>query len=206
MASRGIDDQIASAVLSESEYERARVERFSHFKQPLHKKLAWLGGLMAALALVLPIYGAYPAASEAYLPSTAPGAASPKAVLLGVAGGGVVVLSAVLLLGAAGYRIGKAPVNRSQAHTILNVEDFAAYLGFGTGGLAILLTLGYFLLGAAGDGAIEGYMALMRTTNPFAASGLGVTVTHLGIGAFLASVGLLAAQAYVRFRLRDLPT
>lgn len=195
------DDSIAEAFLSGSAYEQLRLQRETYFSQPVPRKLTWQGVLFGGVALLLPLYALFPATVAEYVPSVDPVLASPKVVLLGLVGTGIELFAAVLLVGAALYRIRLYPLNERQARTVLNVEDFASYLGFGAGGSAIGLTVVYFLIGLAGGRAIESYVAAMDGINPFAASGVGLSVAELAVLSFLSGIAILTAQLYIRFRL-----
>lgn len=195
------DDRITAAILSGSAYERLRLQRPTYFSQPVHRKLTWQGVLLAGLALLLPLYLLFPGPVAEYLPATNPALASPKVLVLGAVGAGIEFFAATLFVGAALFRIRHYPLSEPQARTVLNVEDFASYLGFGTGGLAIGITVCYFLLGLAGGEAIANYVAAMDGINPFVASGLGFTVVELAGLSAAGCCGLLVTGHYLRQRL-----
>lgn len=198
-----LDDRITEAILTGSAYERLRLQRQTYFSQSVPTKLTWQGLLLAGLVLVLPLWALYPDTVAGYVETMDPALASPKVLLLGLIGAGVELFTAALLAGAGFYRIRRYPLSEQQARTVLNVEDFASYLGFGTGGLAIGITICYFLLGVAGGGAIEGYIQSMRV-NPFAASGVGLSVVELATFAFVGSLVLVTLRLYLHRRLRAL--
>ncbi len=102
-----------------------------------------------------------------------PDLASPKVLLLGVFGGFLQLFGATLLVGSVLYRVRLAPLTERQAHAALNAEDFARYVGLGTGGLAIVLSLCLFAVGLGGGDAVSAYIAFTGR-NPSAASGFGV--------------------------------
>jgi hypothetical protein len=200
------DDPITSAFLSGSAYERLRIQRPTFFTQPIPRKLTLQSGLLGALALLLPVYLLYPDPVLEYLPAGDPPVASPKVVILGLIGAGIELFAATLLVGAALYRIRYYPLSETQARTILTVEDFSSYLGFGTGGLAIGITILYFLLGVAGGTAVQQYIDAMNGVNPFAASGIGLSVAELAMLAFVAAISLMTVRLYLGHRLVDLQT
>lgn len=200
------DDHITSAFLSGSTYERLRLQRPTYFSQPITTKLTWQSLLLGIIAMFLPLYALYPQAVIEYLPAADPAVASPKIVLLGLLGALIELFAAGLLVGATLYRIRGYPLSERQARTVLNVEDFGSYIGFGTGGLAIAITTVYFLLGIVGGQAIEGYITSMDGINPFAASGVGLSVAELATFAFICAVILLSLRFYLRYRLLDLDT
>ena len=194
------DDEITDAFLSGSAYERLRLQRQTYFSQSIPTKLTWQSLLLAGLALLLPLWALFPDTVAAYVPATDPAMASPKVLLLGLLGAGIELFTAALLVGAALYRISRYPLTEDQARTVLNVEDFASYLGFGTGGLAIGITVLYFLIGAAGGSAIESYVQSM-SVNPFVSSGVGLSVAELATFAFVGCVVLMTLRLYLRYRL-----
>lgn len=200
------EDAILRRALSESAYERERMERFSHFKQPIPRKLALQGLLLGSLALLLPLYSLYPANTAAYLPSMNPVVASPKVLLLGAFGATIEIATAALLVGVALYRVRNEPVTEDEAETLFNVETFASYLGFGTGGLVIVLTLAFFLLGIGGESALTWYVETMGGINPFTATGTGFSVGHLAAIAMTGALAIAIARGYVATALRTLDT
>lgn len=198
------DDRIAETILSGSAYDRLRLERPTYFSQPIPRKLAWQGVLFAGLAMLWPLYLLFPATVSQYLPAADPAQASPKVLLLGLIGGGIETFAALLFVGAALFRLRNYPLSESQARTVLNVEDFAAYVGFGTGGLAIGLTVCYFMLGLAGGDAIANYLTTMDGINPFVDSGLGLSVLEVAVVSAASCLGLLVMGQYLRYRFQRL--
>jgi len=195
-----IDDTITRRALSDSAYDRIRVERFSHFKQPIPRKLAILGLLLGSLTLALPLYSLYPADVAAYAPSADPGLASPTVVLLGTVGAGIEFGTAALLVAAGLYRARNAPLTESQAISAFNVENFATYVGFGTGGFVVAVTLCLFALGLGGEESLAWYTQTMAS-NPFRPTGLGFTVTHFATVALSGALVVALAREYVATRL-----
>lgn len=195
------DDRITDAILSGSAYERLRLQRPTYFAQPVPTKLTWQSVLLAGLSLLLPLYLLFPETVSEYLPATNPTLASPKVLVLGFVGAGIELFAGALLVGAALFRIRYYPLTEPQARTVLNVEDLASYLGFGTGGMAIAITLCYFVLGLAGGEVIGDYVATMDGINPFVDSGLGLSVTELAGVSLVGCLALLVAGQYLRRRL-----
>ncbi|MFB6082631.1 MAG: hypothetical protein ABEJ94_00110 [Halorientalis sp.] len=197
-------DDITSAILSGSTYDQLRLQRRTYFSQPTITKLTWQSLLLGGLTLLLPIYLLFPSTVTEYVPSVDPATASPKVLLLGLVGAGTVAFTALLLVGGAVYRIRNHPLDESQAQAVLDIEDFASYLAFGTGGLAIGLTVGYFLLGLGGGATVESYVRTMDGVNPFAASGTGLSVVELAVASFLGCIVLLMIRMYLQLRLLEL--
>lgn len=195
-----VDDHIASALLSGSTYEKVRYQRHAVLRQSVPRTLMLQSALLGLLVALLPMYGLFPASVAGYLPATDPTVASPKVLLLGAFGGLLELLGAVLLVGAALYRLRRAPLTESQAHTVLDVEDFARYVGLGTGGLAILLTVCLFAVGLGGGVAVDSYVGTAGA-NPFGTSGLGLPVVAVSLGAFVASVVIYYIAGYLSVRL-----
>jgi len=198
------DDPILRRVLSGSAYERERLERFSHFKQPIPKKLTVQGILLGSLALLVPLYSLYPASSAQYLPSMDPVVASPKVVLLGTFGAAIEAGTATLLVAAALYRVRYEPLTEGQAESVVNVETFASYLGFGTGTVCIVATFAFFLLGMGGGETLEWYVAAMDGVNPFTPTGMPFSVGHLGTAALAGALVIAIARGYVATRLSEI--
>ncbi|MFB6151551.1 MAG: hypothetical protein ABEJ40_07080 [Haloarculaceae archaeon] len=199
-----VDDPILDAFLSDSRYDRIRVERFSHFKQPIPRKLAVQCALLGSLVLLVPLYALYPQSTAEYLPTLDPVVASPKVLFLGAFGVAVELATATLLVAAALYRVRNDPLSEEQAATVFDVENFATYLGFGTGGVTIALTLGFFLLGVGGESALGWYVTTMEGANPFAATGTSFSVGHLATVALSGALAVLVARAYVASELAAL--
>ncbi|WP_336001585.1 hypothetical protein [Halorientalis halophila] len=200
----GVDDEFAATICSGSTYERVRLRRRTYVSQSTITKLGWQSLLLGGLALLLPIYLSFPATATPFIGSPDPAVASPKVLVLGLAGATVVSITAVTLVGATLYRVRNYPLDPAQARTVVDVEEVASALAFGTGGLTIGLTLGYFLLGLSGGPAIERYVSAMDGGNPFAASGLGLSVAEFAVGALLAAVCLLAIRRYLAGRVAEL--
>jgi hypothetical protein len=204
MATDRTPDSITSAVLSGTAYERLRQLRASHFNQPLPRKLTMQGGLLASLATIFPMFLLYPETAAEYIGSTDPAVAAPKVTAMGVFGGSVVFLSAALLVIVALYRLRHAPLTEQQAHAVLTAEDFASYMGVGTGGMAILVTLALFALGLGGGETLGSYVATMDGHNPLGASQYGVSVLTLTVAALAGSAVIFITRAYLQRRLADL--
>ncbi|EMA08639.1 hypothetical protein SAMN05443574_11756 [Haloarcula vallismortis] len=194
------DDTIAQAIISGSTYERLRYERHSYLRQTVPRTLALQSALLGALALLLPIYGLYPDSTAAYLPSVDPAVASPKVLLLGLFGGVLELFGAMLLVGSVLYRVRLAPLTERQAHAALNAEDFARYVGLGTGGLAIGISLCLFAVGLGGGDAVSAYIAFTGR-NPLVDSGFGLSVATVSLLAFVASVTVFYASRYLLVHL-----
>lgn len=183
-----VDDRIASALLGDSTYERLRIERHCYFRQPTPTKIAWLGGLLFAVALVAPIAATYPPSTQGLFVGGVL-QSSPKIVTLGVFAvvievGCAGALTAVLLR----RRQLEPDLTVEQAATLLTVEDLATLLGVVTGGATVLLTDAFFLLGHGGVAARTAFVEA-GGGDPFAAAGHDVTVLALAVAALLAGCG-----------------
>lgn len=196
-----VPDKITDGLISESHYKRLRMERFSHFKQSVPTKLKWQCGLLIILVFALPLYALFPSTVAQYLPATDPATASPKVILLGAVGGSIEVVSMSILAATAMYRLRHEPLSERQARSVLNVEDFASMIGLITGTIAIGITMAYFGMGITGGETVGRYIDTMNGVNPFAASGIGITVVDVCVGAFGAFVVFLWVSEYLRFRL-----
>ncbi|MEF8788496.1 MAG: hypothetical protein V5A61_00070 [Haloarculaceae archaeon] len=195
-------DPVANALLGDSTYERLRQLRYSPFGQPIPTKLVWQSGLLFLLALMLPVMAAFPAEVRAMLGGTAV-SSSPKVLILGLVGG-VVVFGGGLTLTAVGFlRVHLEPrMTERLANRLLSLEDVASLLGIGTGGLAIVVTMAYVLMGYVGIRAVEWYIDTMGLS-PFAPSGVEpLTVGGVATFAFVGSVALLVASQALHMEIR----
>jgi hypothetical protein len=196
-------DRVADALLGESTYERLRFRRQGFFRQPIPVKLRIQSSLLFGLAAVLPLMAAFPASVRETLDGSVV-QASPKVIVLGLIGGVVVFLGGIALAGVALARLRLGDrMTEYRAETLLSVEEVSSLLGIGTGGIAILLTLGYVVLGHGGQRAIETYIRTMGRS-PFAASGVDVSVATVATSAFVGAVALfvLAQGLHLELTLR----
>lgn len=199
-SSDDMDDPITRRVLSDSAYDRVRVERFSHFKGPIPRKLAVQGLLLGSLALALPLYSLYPADAAPFVPSLDPGVASPTVLMLGLFAAALEFGTASILVGVGLYRVRNEPLDESQAASLFNAENFATYLGFGTGGFVVAVTLGLLLLGLGGGESLAWYAETMGS-NPFRSTNTGFTVAHFATLALAGALAIALAREYVATRL-----
>lgn len=196
--STDIDDPIASALMGDSLYERLRVRRHSVFGQSIPKKLAWQSGLLCVLALVLPIAAAFPPEVKALFPSGDPVTASPQVMLLGVIALAIVLISATTLAALEYTRLRLEPtLTRRQAEALLNWEDVASLFGLGTGGMAVVITDGFVLMGLGGADLVQAYTA-QAPTGAFVPSGTGVSVVAVAATALCGAVVLFTASRCLR--------
>jgi len=198
-----IQDPIANALLGDSTYERLRQMRYSPFGQPIPTKLVWQSGLLFLLALMLPVMAAFPAEVRTMLGDTVV-SSSPKVLVLGLVGGIVVFLGGLALSVVGFLRVHLEPrMTERLANRLLSLEDVASLLGIGTGGLAILLTMAYVLMGYVSVRAVQWYIDTLGLS-PFAPSGVElISVGSVATLAFVGSVALLVvSQAlHMEFRL-----
>ena len=196
-----IDDGIASAILADSKYEQLRVRRFSYFKQPIPRKLAWQGVLLLGLSLVAPIALSYPGPVTGLFADGSPLYASPVIVLVGVFTVGVELLASLGHVAVAVVLVRrKSGLSRQRARDLLALEDVSSLLGLGTGALGAAVTVGYFLFGHAGPTAVSEYVAA-GGRNPFDPSGTGITVAAVAVAAFCAGLVLIGVSRYLDARL-----
>ncbi|PSQ08287.1 hypothetical protein BRC93_15695 [Halobacteriales archaeon QS_5_70_15] len=198
----GIRDPVANALLGDSTYERLRQTRYSPFSQRIPTKIVVQSGLLFLLALMLPVMAAFPAEVRAMLGGSA-FSSSPRVLVLGLVGG-VVVFSGGVALTVVGFlRVHLEPrMTERLANRLLSLEDVASLLGIGTGGIAILLTMAYVLMGYVSVRAVEWYVDTMGIS-PFASSGIEpVTVGGVATLAFVGSVALLVASQALHMETR----
>ncbi len=197
MTSTDPNDPIADALLGESTYERLRVERYAVIKRRIPQKLVYQSGLLLVLALVVPIVATYPSSVQATFPGGAPLWSSPLVLWVGVYAGSIEVGTATCLVAVAIARRRDEPsLSESQVHTLLNLEDVASMFGLATGGFAILITVGFFLLGHAG---VETVTAIVESAprDPYGRTGVPVPVIAVGAAAAISSCVVYAAGRYL---------
>jgi|GEM_PF-572905 len=197
------EDTILQRVLSDSAYERVRIERFSHFTQPVPRKLLVQSLLVGALALALPLYLLYPASAASYLPTVDPGSASPIVLVVGLFALALELGTAALLVGVVVSRARNEPLTERKAERLFTAETFATYVGFGTGGLATLATVGLLALGLGGEPMLASYVET-ASAGPFRQSDLGVSVQTFATTAAVGAVGVALAHRYTESLLARL--
>ncbi|APW97595.1 hypothetical protein CHINAEXTREME_07325 [Halobiforma lacisalsi AJ5] len=191
------NDPIADALLGESTYERLRVERYALIKRRIPEKLVYQSALLFALALVVPIVATYPSSVQAGFPGGDPLWSSPLVLWVGVYAGGIELATATCLVAVALVRRRwESRLSESQVHALLNVEDVASMFGLATGGFAILITVGFFLLGHAGP---ETFSSVVEAAprNPYGATGLSVPVIAVGTAAAISSSVVYSIGRYL---------
>lgn len=195
-----LDDRIARAMLGDSAYARQKVRVGAPFSQSPTRKLRWQGYLLAGLALVVPATLSLPAGVREAALGGAPLAASPTALLLGMAALALHVGTGTVLAGAAAIagRFGDALDDRT-AEILVVVESAASVLGLGLGAVLVVATNVYVLVGHAGLDGLQQYAAL-GAVSPLDPSGLGVSVTQFAAAALLFAA-LTCALAVVLERL-----
>lgn len=199
MADDRHEDPVAAALLSESQYERLRVGRYSLFTQSIPQKLALQGVVLTLLALVWPLAATLPASTRALFPGGDPLTATPKILLLGAYAGAIEAVAALGLayVGYCRLRRGDELSERDARH-LLTVEDVASMISLVTGLAAVVAVDGFFLLGHAGDRAMTAFFAA-GGENPFAATPIPVTVPGIAVPAVVLAVLLfLSSWAFAR--------
>lgn len=196
------DDPITNAILSDSTYERLRYAEGTVFSIPATRALVVQAGLLAVLALILPLYVVYPDAIAEYLPTLDPFVASPKVLMLGALGWSIEIFAAAMMVALYYYRVRKHPLDDDQARTVFDVQQLAAGLSLVTGGLAIAVTVGLVALGAVGAGAVDAYLSVVAGGDIFAQMDLGFSIGHLAVLSLTSCVGILAIRWVL---LRALP-
>jgi hypothetical protein len=197
------DDPIADALVSDCPYRRAAVERYRPVRGPVSRTLLRQASLLVTLALAFPIVATYPASTRRL--SAVPVAESfPKVLLVGALGGAVQLLAAGVLVGLVLAR-SRGPITERTARRLVSLEDLATTVSLGTGGLAIVFTVGYLTLGHAEDALA----AVTRgTTDPYAAVSAavesGVAVDTVALAALAGSLACWAASRWVARRERRL--
>ncbi len=198
MTSTDPNDPIADALLGESTYERLRVERYALIKRRIPQKLVYQSGLLLVLALVVPIAATYPSSVRAAFPGGEPLWASPLVLWVGVCAGAIQLGTASCLIAVSIVRRSREPeLSEAAAHTLLNVEDVASMFGLATGGFAILLTVGFFLLGHTGG---ETFHSVINAAprNPYGQTDVSVPVIAVGTAAAISSAVVYLCSRHLR--------
>lgn len=188
------DDPIADRVLSESPYDRLRVQQFSYFAQSVDRKLAWQSYLLFALALLLPVLALTPASiRQEYFADVA--TATPKVAFVALVATVLVAGAGVGLSVTERVRLGRQPLDERTARDIVTFEELFSVVGFGTGGFATFSVYALVLLGFGGHRLLDSFLAV-GGGNPFASSNLGATVGSVAVTALICAVVFQFLSAY----------
>lgn len=201
MTSTDPEDPIADALLGDSTYERLRARRYALVNGRIPRKLAWQSAFLLALALVVPITATYPAPVQAAFPSGDPLWSTPLVLWFGVYAGVIQIGSATCLMAVTALRCRHEPqLSESQATTLLNVEDVASMFGLVTGGFAVVLTLGFFLVGHFGAESLEAFVDA-TPRNPYRETAVAFPVVAVGAAATACSAVVYLSSRYLAARL-----
>ncbi|WP_435064880.1 hypothetical protein [Halobaculum sp. EA56] len=194
------DDPIASALLSDSTYERVRRQRFGWFKQPVTRKITLQSYLLHVLAGVLPVLALLPGElREAYFAGSVASAA-PKVGLLAFVAVGVIAAAATGLVAVAAIRLYRDDeFDEHTAHSVINLEDLCSMAGLATGGIATVATYTFVLMGFGGVDLVRAWVAF-GGGNPYAPSGVNLDVGTVAVTALCLGVWLQVAAAYLHVR------
>lgn len=195
-----VEDRHAAALLGDSQYERIKLQRYSLFKLSLPRTLALQGLILGALALVLPLALSQPEPTRALLGGDVL-AAEPKFLFLGA------YASAIELVGVLGvcyvaYRRLTADdvLSEREVHDLLAIEDAATHVSLVTGGAAVAVVHGFFLVGLAGDPLVGRFQTLVGR-NPFEPGIIPISVGGVGVAAAVLAVLALGLSHVLRDRL-----
>lgn len=197
MTSTDPNDPITDAFLSDSTYERLRVERYTLISRRIPQKLVCQSALLFVLALVVPIVATYPSPVRAAFPGGDPLWSSPLVLWVGVYAGGIELGTATCLIAVAIVRRRyEQHLSESQVHALLNVEDVASMFGLATGGFAILITVGFFLLGHAGA---ETFYSVVESAprDPYGPTSVSIPVIAVGMAAAVSSSVVYSIGRYL---------
>ncbi|WP_440990033.1 hypothetical protein [Haloarchaeobius baliensis] len=194
-----LDDHISRAIVDGTPYERLRARRYSLFSGTISSKLRRQGLVLATLVATVPALAAATATAKGGT-TWAALFASPKLAILGLFAVGVETLAATALFAIAALRLRQEVVDERTAHRLLNVEDMAAMLGLGTGGLAVALVGLYAVVGVLAPDALVGLQPA-QAGGPFSASGTGVPLAVIAAIASVLAVVTVVGGALLRERL-----
>jgi hypothetical protein len=193
----GVEDDITDALVDGSLYERLRAQRTSVFGGSIPRKLTAQSGLLAVLALVLPITAAFPARVRMLFPAGEPTRASPQIMLLGVLALVLIVGTGVVLACLEYVRFRFEPdLSEGQIRALLDCEEVVSLFGLGTGGAVVFLTDGFTLLGLGGIEVVRTYLQ-QAPRSAFTASGTGISVVAVATSALCGAIVLYTASRYL---------
>ncbi|MFB6083070.1 MAG: hypothetical protein ABEJ94_02365 [Halorientalis sp.] len=187
------DDEISRILIQGSEFERLRLVGGVFTGLSLRRKVRLHGLALVALSLVYPIALVLSPAVGRLFPGPRPALGSPNVVVLGcfaaltqIFGGTVTWL--------VDRRLARADPDAVTARRLVALESIGSVIGFGTGGIAAALTVGFFLVNLAGIGTAQALEnALAGARGPYAPSRIAVSVRAFGVAAFVSGLCLLAA-------------
>lgn len=188
------DDDISEIVVSGSEYEQLRLVSGVFTSRSLQWKVRLHAALLFALATIYPIALVLPAGVRPFFPGSTPALGSPNILVVGVGGALAQTFGGVLTWFVA-YRADSRDGDEIDARRYVALESVASVFGYGTGGIAILLTVGFFLVNLGGVGAAEALReALASARGTYEPSVVGVSVRTLGTVSFLVGLVLVVGS------------
>ncbi len=189
-----LDDPIAAAILSNSPYEQLRAT--GSLRRSIAAKVGTLGVLLAALTVSVPLVMTRTPVMQALYRGESPLASTPIIATLGAIGCVLALASGVTLglIVAHQARLGET-LSRTQARTLLAIEDVASMFGFGGGVLTLVTMLTFVGCGLSGPDA-----ATAIASGPFTTSLVGISVESLVAIAAAGSLLLVAMSVYIHRR------
>lgn len=195
-----VDDRHAAALLGDSRYEKIKLRRYSLFKQSIPRTLAIQGLILAALALVAPLALTQPESTRALLGGDVL-AAAPKFLFLGAYASAIELVGVVCLCYVAYRRLTTDDVlSESEVHDLLALEDGVTHLSLVTGGAAVAVVDGFFLLGLAGDPLVGRFQTFVGR-NPFEPGLIPVSVIAVAVTAAVLAAIAFGLSRHLRTRL-----
>lgn len=190
---QSFDDPIAAAILSNSPYEQLRAT--GPLRRSIAVKVGALGVLLAVLTLSVPLVMTRTPVMQALYRGESPLASTPIVATLGAVGCALALASGVTLgLVARRVHLGEA-VSRTQAQTLLVIEDVASMLGFGGGVLTLITVLTFIGCGLSSPDAVA-----TIASGPFTTSLIGISVESLVAAAAAGSLVLALLSVYIHRR------
>ncbi|SDG06841.1 hypothetical protein [Halorientalis regularis] len=187
------DDEISRILTRGSEFERLRLVGGVFTGLSLRQKVRLHGLTLVALSLVYPIALVLPPAVGRLFPGPRPALGSPNVVVLGCFAA-LTQAFAGTLTWLVGRRLARADADAVTARRLVALESIGSVVGFGTGGIAAALTLGFFLVNLAGIGTAQALRgALAGARGPYAPSQIAVSVRAFAVVTLFAGLCLLVA-------------
>jgi hypothetical protein len=195
-----VEDRHAAALLGESRYKKIKLRRYSLFKQSIPRTLALQGLILAALALVAPLALTQPESTRALLGGDTLTAA-PKFLFLGAYASAIELVGVIGVCYVAYRRLTADDVlSEREVHDLLALEDGVTHLSFVTGGTAVAVVDGFFLLGLAGDPLVDRFQALVGS-NPFEPGLFSVSVIAVAVPAAVLATVAFGLSRHLQTRL-----
>lgn len=176
------DDDYTDLVLSGDTYELVRRRRGLLTGVSIPRKIRWCSGLLAVAAALLPLVRSLPPSVRAAYFRGDPGDAALAVAVVTLIGVGCLCVAALGLAGVVVRLVRSDDLTEDQAWTLVGVESVFTGIGFGTGALGVVSSVGIAAIGFAGADAVARLRA--AGIDPYLEGVAAVTVTRSSVVAF----------------------